>query len=173
MKLFTFLDFSTGFTRDNYHTGIFPNCNSGMELPLTSPHHVIKTPTLLHDIHKVVNNPTIHIECVIIPVRELKASAASRVKHKNDAGGLWNAHDEASQIQYYEHIMSNYIEHMVKHDIPTLFLDFDRMIVDIEYLYEKLRPWIEQTCTKAAFSVIYEEVSRTSRPSRPSRPKTT
>ena len=166
IKLFTFLDFSTGYTRANYREYISSNCNSGMEQSITSTYHVIKTPQLIRDIHTVVNHPTISIQSVIIPVRDMKSSAASRVKHGNLNGGLWNAHDEESQIRYYEHVMTHYLEHMVKYDIPTIFLDFDKMISDVNYVYDKLFPLIGSVCSREAFSAIYEEVSDTSRPTK-------
>jgi len=44
--------------------------------------------------------------------------------------GLWFAKDEKTQLKFYKNIMSNYIYFMTKYDIPTLFLDFDRMVTD-------------------------------------------
>ena len=35
--------------------------------------------------------------------------------------------------------MANYIYTMIKYDIPTLFLDFDKMTTDKNYLFEQLR----------------------------------
>ena len=31
IKLFSFLDFNTGYNRNNYKLSIYSNCNSGME----------------------------------------------------------------------------------------------------------------------------------------------
>jgi hypothetical protein len=164
IKLFTFLEFDTGFTKRNYQTYIAANCNSGMEKPTNSPHHVIKNPLVINEINTIVQNPKIKIQAMIIPIRDLKTAANSRAKHANKNGGLWNAHDERSQLVFYEHILANYIEKMTKHDIPTIFLDFGRMVEDPLYLYEKLFPLIQHKCTQESFCAIYEEVSQTSRP---------
>ena len=53
---------------------------------------------------------------------------------------------------------------MTKYDIPTIFLDFDRMVQDKTYLFEKLQNiLIEKHVDFALFSSVYDEVSRTSK----------
>ena len=66
-------------------------------------------------------------------------SVKSRISNGYNEGGFWFAKDEKSQLKFYNYIMSNYIYYMTKYDIPTLFLDFDRMVTDKKYLFENLR----------------------------------
>ena len=51
IKLFSFLDFDTGYNRNNYKLSISSNCNSGMEKTYKSNNRILhlwtfKTPTL-------------------------------------------------------------------------------------------------------------------------------
>jgi hypothetical protein len=138
IKLFTFCNLDTGFTRDNYAASVFENCNSGMELPITSQHYILKNRAFISDIKDIAN--TINIKHMIIPIRNFEESAKSRVKNGYACGGLWGSNDLESQINFYNKIMANYVFYMVKYSINTIFIDFDRMITDSEYLYELLKP---------------------------------
>jgi hypothetical protein len=161
IKLLSFLGMYTGFTRENYKRYIFTNCNSGLERQYHEPYPILKNPSFISEMNTILEKETIQL--VIIPIRDLKASASSRVRHEHDCGGLWNAHDEESQILYYHRILSEYMCIMTKHDIPTLFLDFDRMISDKQYLFDKLKPILEGIDLDT-FCQVYEEVSESSRP---------
>ena len=164
IKLFSFLNFNTGFNKSNYAKDIFSHCNSGMENAYNSVYDVVKNPTIIHNIKTIVADPKVHITAVIIPIRDYKASAASRIKHGRRAGGLWNATDEASQISFYNTLISNYIYYMTKYEINTIFLDFDKMISDKTYLYDKLKPVLDtKNIDFETFSVEYDEATRTSR----------
>jgi len=169
IKLFTFLGFDTGFTEDNYDQYLFKNCNAGMERSYHENFNVIKDPNIVYYIETIINNhPSIIIKCVILPIRKYEESAKSRVRHGTAAGGLWNASNEDEQCQFYNKIMANYMYIMTKHDIPTIFLDFDRMIHSKEYLFEKLKGlFTEKAISFDTFSDIYEKVSLTSRPAPP------
>lgn len=53
---------------------------------------------------------------------------------------------------------------MVKHDIPTLFLDFDQMINNRYYLYIKLKHILdEKSVTFEQFCEVYQEASESSK----------
>jgi hypothetical protein len=54
---------------------------------------------------------------------------------------------------------------MTKYKINTIFINFDKMICDKKYLFDKLNPiLIEKNIDFEKFSQIYDEVSITSRP---------
>jgi len=53
---------------------------------------------------------------------------------------------------------------MVKHEIPTIFIDFAKMIVDKEYLFQKLRSiFDEHNVTMEMFSPVYVNASQSSK----------
>lgn len=165
IKMFTFLNFNTGFTKYNYHHNISKNCNSGMEKIYTENYYILKNPNFILNIEHILQDPSIKIKKVIIPIRNFKDSAKSRVKHGNNDGGLWNSTNELTQINFYKHITSNYLYFMAKYDIDTIFIDFDRMINDKQYLFNKLKPILdEKNINFEDFSQIYDEVTQISKP---------
>ena len=165
IKLFSFLDFNTGYNRDNYKSRIFVNCNSGLERKYNDNYYILKNPVFMENIEHIVKDTSIKIKNVIIPIRALEMSAQSRVKHGKKAGGLWNAKDELSQISFYKNILTNYIFISTKYDINTIFIDFDKMINDKTYLFNKLKIILdEKNIDLETFSLVYEEVSLSSKP---------
>lgn len=167
IKLFSFLDFNTGYNRNNYKLSIYSNCNSGMERSYKDNYNIIKNPNFMMDIETISKDTSITIKNVIIPIRDLKISAKSRVKHgkKDIPGGLWNAENELSQINFYKNILTNYIMISTKYDINTIFIDFDKMINDKIYLFNKLKNILdEKNIDLEIFSRVYDEVSLSSKP---------
>lgn len=160
IKLFSFLDFKTGYNRNNYHSDIASNCNSGMERGCDEKFYILKNPEFLVQIKDIVQNPNIKIKKVIIPLRDLTLSARSRVNHGNKNGGLWNAFNEISQIDFYKNILIHYLLISTQYDIDTIYLDFDRMVNDYCYLYNKLKTILdEKKIDLEKFRLVYNEVS--------------
>ena len=165
IKLFSFLDFNTGYNRDNYNLSISSNCNSGMERNYKDNYYILKNPLFISNIEHIIKDKSITIKNVIIPIRDLTMTAKSRVKHGKKNGGLWNATDELSQINFYKNILTNYIFISTKYDINTIFIDFDKMINDKTYLFNKLKIILdEKNIDLHSFSLVYDEVSLSSKP---------
>lgn len=165
IKLFSFLDFDTGYDRSNYKNHISSNCNSGMERNFKENYYILKNPNFIKNIRIILEEKSVIIKTVIIPIRDLKISAISRVKHSKSHGGLWNANNELTQIKYYKDILANYICCMTKYDINTIFIDFDKMVNDKPYLFNKLKPILdEKNITYETFCNVYDEVALTSKP---------
>jgi len=164
IKLFTFLEFNTGFTRDNYKYSIVDKCNAGMEHFYQANFYIIKNPTIINNIPDIISNKNVKIKQMIIPIRDYEESVKSRVKNGSGHGGFWRASNETEQLLFYRTIMSNYVYYMTKYDIPTIFLDFNKMISDKHYLFQRLNPILtEKNITFEHFSEIYDEVSSTSK----------
>jgi len=135
-----------------------------MERCYTENYYVLKNPTFIDDIEKIINDSSIKIKRIILPIRNFKESAQSRVKNNFKEGGLWNATNIHEQLDYYNSIMSNYIVIMTKYEIDTIFIDFDKMITDKKYLYDKLKNILnEKDIDFEYFSNIYEKATLTSR----------
>lgn len=165
IKLFTFLDFDTGYDINNYKLSISSNCNSGMERCYKDNYYIIKNPNFIINIEHIVKDISIKIKTVIIPIRNLKMSAKSRVKHGKNNGGLWYAVNELSQINFYKNILTNYLVISTKYDINTIFIDFDKMISDKTYLFNKLKNILdEKNIDLETFSNVYDEVSSSCKP---------
>ena len=165
IKLFSFLGFNTGYNRENYKKYISTNCNSGMEKVYKADFYVLKNPLFIMNMENILKDKSVKVKTVIIPIRDLKECAKSRVKHANKNGGLWCAHDELSQINFFKDILSNYIHLSTKHDINTIYIDFDRMISDKAYLFNKLKTILdEKNIGLKEFSLVYDEASLSSKP---------
>ena len=164
IKIFSFLDFDTGFNKNNYKNFIFSNCNSGMEYHHNEKYYILKNPTFLSNIEQIIGDKSIKIKTVILPIRDLTLSSKSRTKHGYNNGGLWNATDELSQINFYKNILTNYIFISTKYDINTIFIDFDKMINNKTYLFNKLKIILdEKNIDLDTFSCVYDEVSLNSK----------
>ena len=165
IKLFSFLNFDTGYNNINYKNYISKNCNSGMEKVYNENFYVLKNPNFIKNIQYILKDKTVNIKKVIIPIRDYESSANSRVQNKQLPGGLWCATDKQSQILFYKQIMSDYIYFMTKYNIDTIFIDFDKMINDKEYLFNKLKIILdEKNIDFNLFCKVYDEVSLTSAP---------
>lgn len=150
--LLTHLNMNTGFKPGTFVTAIDKKCNSGMEKNFNSPPYIIKSPHFMQTFHKIIE--TVDIDQVIIPIRNYEDSAESRERFGNGAGGLWGAKNKGEQVTFYHKIMAEYLLWMTRYDIPTIFIDFDRMVTSSEYLYEKLKP-ILKDITYDVFKVAY------------------
>jgi hypothetical protein len=165
IKLFTFLEYDTGYTKLNYSNHISKNCNSGMERDINQKFYILKSPFFIESIDEIINNKNVIIKQIIIPVRDYTLSAKSRLYHNNQNGGLWNATNEEEQILFYNKIIANYIFYMTKYNINTLFIDFDRMVNDKKYLFNKIKHILdEKNIDFEYFSIVYDEVSEISKP---------
>lgn len=171
MILFTLLQYNTGFTPGNYDNHIFANCNSGLEnldiARMATQYEVVKHPELTDHpdlLDKFLEKYT--IRQMIIPIRNYEDAAESRAKlggvnggDGSIAGGLWKANNKEEQLDFYRYKMSNYLVSMVRHDIPTIFLDFNQMIRDPHYLYSKLHTLCEGIDFET-FQIAYNEATR-------------
>ena len=145
MMLFTFLGLDTGYTRDNYFCYLDIESCSGMEnIDIREPQKIIKNPYYFLDNHIKNVMKTVKVKYMIIPIQDYEKSAESREKLGGLRGGLWEASNKEEQIKSYYKMMSEYMLNMVRYDIPTIFLDFDRMVSSSEYLYEKLKSMMEE-----------------------------
>ena len=164
IKLFTFLGFNTGFNKNNYDNYIFTNCNSGMEKNYNETNYILKNPNFIEKIDDIIMD-NIKIKYMIIPIRDYIESAQSRLNHGNDNGGLWQATNIENQVEFYNKIMANYLYSMVKYDINTIFLDFNMMISNSMYLYNKLKIILdEENISFEDFDINYIIASKSSKP---------
>ena len=163
MILFTFLNLPTGYAPDTFKKFISGSgCNSGMEREYKSPIKIIKCPDIITKIPEILKHPRIKIQWMIIPIRNYEESAKSRYQYKKNGGGLWKATNVEEQLAFYNKIMSEYLLHMVENDIPTIFIDFKKMVNDPSYLFHILEPiWKEfPKVNYESFQVAYEEATK-------------
>jgi hypothetical protein len=158
MILFTFLDLDTGYNRNNYFTELDILSTSGMEKFVSCPPKYIKNPVYLSNIEDTLKY--IKIKFSIIPIRDYNKSAESREKLGYGRGGLIASKNKEEQLEVFYKMISKYMYDMVKYDIPTIFLDFDRMVTSSQYLYNKLKPIMdEENIHYEMFDRVFQEVT--------------
>lgn len=171
IKIFSFVGMDTGWTLQTYTDGIDKGCNAGMERPVMSRFTVLKNPifiNLVPNILEACNN--IKIKYMIVPIRNYIDSAESRKRHTDigvKGGGFINgATDIQTQVASYEKSMAKFMLDCTKYDVPTIFLDFDRMISDRQYVWMKLKPVFDDfKIPYDAFNAAYTIANETSKPS--------
>lgn len=168
MQLFTELGLDTGFS--NSTEGIHHACNAGAEwriediLKKCAP-YVVKTPALCEHIDEILESPDIIIDYTIVPVRNLYASAESRrriwreKKKHGTPGGLWLTKKPRQQEAVLAEQFHHLVHALIKHDRPIIFLHFPKLVKDLEYLYDKLKPAL-LGIDFAKFSHAFHAVSR-------------
>jgi hypothetical protein len=166
MLILSYLNLDTGFENEKeLEEGIFPECNAGLEQYSScvfgkegkkSP-RIVKSPSIIHEIDSILKRG-IQIEHVFIPVRDYYQSANSRSKNISN-GGFWKAKNVEDQISFYHKIMAEFLVEMVKNDIDTTFLDFEKMITSEEYTFKKLNPVLEEI-SFSDFSEAFKKASR-------------
>jgi hypothetical protein len=154
MILFTYLKLDTGFTIDNYEKFI-DNGNSGLEKYdyIWEKPYILKNPQYFGDFEKILKY--ISLDFVIIPLRNYEDSSKSRFKNKL----LWKASNQDEQVAWYHKLVAEYVLLMAKYDIPTIFLDFERMISSKEYLFDKLSLIIKDVSFEE-FNYAYDEATK-------------
>jgi len=165
MLILTHLGLDVGFDVDNIDNHIVQPCNSGLEKYYNADSYIIKDMNVLHipdEVVKLMKEYSIELEHIIIPVRNYDSAARSRVSLSGSAGGIWpqgRVKDFATQKEFFYEIMSEFIYTMTLYDIPTTFINFDKMIESPEYLYEKLQPVLLKNISFEKFEVSYNFAS--------------
>lgn len=168
-------DLATSYYFDGAHAG-YEHRPGGANLP-----YVIKNPLL----HEHLDDPALlelGVDAVIIPVRDLRAAARSRILQERAAAG-WSI-DRSS---HYETISSGtpggayvslslddqerllavgqarIIQWAVASDHPLVLLDFPRIVDDAEYCVDRLWSVLERFCTRERALEAHAEVARPER----------
>lgn len=143
--------------------------------------YVIKSPWTYEFIDEVLADPQIRLDGVIIPVRDLMESAASRViveqraMHEQNpwmarldqswthygqtpGGVVYSLHplDQARVLALGFHRL---LERLVQADVSVQLLAFPRMVLDPDYLYAKLRPWLPEGLDEAGARELHRSVA--------------
>jgi hypothetical protein len=168
----------------------FEEANAGLEdLPISNPHmrlpYVVKSPWFCEFIDSVLQNSSILIDGVIIPVRDLAEAAASRVIlelqsiHKlhpfmaeldhtwetwgNTPGGVVFSLNPTDQARLLAVWLYRLVERLTKADVPFVLLSFPRLIEDADYLFEKLRTFLPSDATVENARVVHERIADTTK----------
>ncbi len=169
------LGLQTTLSQPGRHAEWNDRANAGLEdlpLPLTDATtlpYVIKSPATYQYIQELLGNPALHLDAVIIPVRNLAEAAASRcvLELQNIHAGLPWMSDLAQTWEHFDHTpggvvyslnpldearllavgFHHLLNHLVAADIPVILLAFPRFIEDPDYLFRKVFAVLPATIT--------------------------
>ena len=141
--------------------------NAGLEdeLGRTNAPYVVKSPFAYQLLDHVLSSGEVVLDHAIVPVRNLRDAAASRIiaelqwvnsspdlaaaversgatwEHRGShAGGVTYSLEPLDQERILAVGFARLMETLVKHDVPTILLDFPRFAHDPGYLAERLQP---------------------------------
>jgi hypothetical protein len=145
VQLLTELGLDTGFPHAN--AGIHSSSNAGMEWNIK--HHnapyVVKNPALCKDLEEVLAAGDAVVDCAIIPIRDLYASAESRrtvqrkLNERDTPGGLILTKNPREQEAVLATQLHSLVHTLAKHDVPMIWLYFPRLVQDPDYLFGKIK----------------------------------
>jgi len=172
ITLLTHLGVDTGFTRETAR--VENSGHAGLELKSIKPSspYVIKSPRFCDRLDKILSaDPSIKLDCVVIPTRDLSAAAESRAatqflstgarsgSGQDVRGGLWETTEPDAQNAVLERKLSALMVCVARHDIPVVMLWFPRLTKDPRYLYGKLQFLLGDT-SYAEFEKAFSEAVR-------------
>ncbi|HZP61054.1 MAG TPA: hypothetical protein VFB27_12085 [Opitutaceae bacterium] len=144
VRLLTELGLDTGYTRRNWSRDYFPHCDAGLEHDLARPDtpYIVKNPALCTTLETFLAENRFAVDHVYIPIRELDAAAASRIRiggtDGSVPGGLLKTSDPSGQKAVLAEMFHRLIFTLVAREIPHTFLLFPRFACDPDYAYAKL-----------------------------------
>jgi len=138
MRLLTLLGFNTGYDPNRLDSYIGSRCKAGMEKNVNDFNSldVVKSPWLYKDIptiHKMFNN----LE-VLVPIRDIRKAAESRVRIGRGDGGLWHANSLEEQIEFYNEVLKVIERNCAELNIEVIYIEFEKFTVDVQYCYDML-----------------------------------
>lgn len=160
MQLLTALKLDTGFhdINDDIHDNSCGMERGIGEINEETP-YIVKSPYFCLTLNKI-NNYT--IDHIFVPIRDLDDAAESRIRVSKDnidaPGSLWGTKDPTKQKEFLLNAIYQLILSSTQLDIPITFLSFPRIVIDPEYLYNKLM------ILKLDKEKFYEAFRKTSRP---------
>jgi hypothetical protein len=163
------------------------SANAGLEdLPLISGNedlpYVVKSPWLGEIIDQVLSQDKFAVDAVLIPVRDLRDAASSRVilelrnifeqanwmlsfdetwdEWAQTPGGIIYSLDAIDQERLLAVKFARLVQALVKRDITLIFLDFPRIVEDAEYLFRKVKDFLPATVDVGAAAAAHANLAR-------------
>jgi len=143
VQVLTDLGMDTGFTSDAL---VDEQARAGLEAPLDDPAgpRIVKSPTVIRRLGRLLASGTVELEHVIIPMRALDVAAASRVRQTKYGadlrtfGGLLGTRYATKQREALALLQYELVYVLATYDVPHTLLLFPRFASDWEYTHRKL-----------------------------------
>jgi hypothetical protein len=160
VRILTRLGLDTSFAEADLQAVEAEIGRAGLERPInaqTAPGlpEIIKTPYLTEMLGPALAQGWFTVDHAIVPVRALTDAAHSRASVSEKAkalgrdpfytpGGLWDVRDPADQRDELARKLSNLIETLVAHEIPTTLIGFPRFAREPDYFVRILGGFLHE-----------------------------
>ena len=143
VQVLTDLGLDTGLAPD---AAIDERAAAGLELPIADPNgpRIVKSPTVIPRLGAMLDEGTIEIEHVIIPIRDLEVATASRVRltrygsNLRTWGGLIGTVRATRQRETLALLEYELFHTIARHELRHTLLLFPRFAHDWEYTFRNL-----------------------------------
>jgi hypothetical protein len=171
VKLLTHLGLDTGYTVDELEGLTSKISRAGLEHDIFNDYcpYIVKNPRFCDVADRVFQASGIRVERVFIPIRNLGTAAESRRKITRQGevkGGLWDTdslvvgvQESILQKKIYDVVLSLSVK-----NIPVTFIHYPTLILDSNYLFQKIRP-ILKDIPEHRFHSVFEAVVDRNAPS--------
>lgn len=174
VQLFSALGFDTGFSLEEAVSNVDAFSHAGLERALvdeTNP-YVIKSPWFADQLSEALANRRVRIYAAIVPVRDLFEAAESRRTVYSEAqargidplghpGTLWHTDKPKEQEDRLARQFYKAVFPLIKYDVPTIFLEFPRIVKDEVYLFRKLATiMLDHQVSLPEFSIAHAKVAK-------------
>lgn len=158
------------------------DARAGFETALfaAGDHYLVKDPWLAEYLEEV-DAAGIAIDALIVPVRDLRVAAASRVRRQlehrarhgwyagrpteaNVPGGIVVSLSVDDQERMLAVGLARLIAWALEREVPLHLLHYPRLIEDAEYAIDTLWPWLQRFCDRDTARRAFEQTRRPSPP---------
>lgn len=115
---------------------------------------ILKHPKFSQKLDAMVKNNLIKVDHLIVPVRDIKQAAQSRLKVKR----RWRIKGLATQEQVLTWVLGKITETAVKYNLPVTFINYPRLIQDPGYCFSKLSPIFKLNRKK--FFLVHNQLTK-------------
>jgi hypothetical protein len=157
VELLTQLGLDTGFNPETMGRFKDVTGRAGLEKFIDGPEtpYIVKSPFYCLMMDRLVANPDVVLDYIIIPMRDLDAAAASRIKVQEDAmkkgdawdkavpGGMWRTRDRSQQANELAKALFYLMTELAKTKAKVILLHFPTLVSDPGYLYDRLQPLLK------------------------------
>jgi hypothetical protein len=155
----------------------FPDARAGLERNLLEAPDVylVKDPSF-HEYLDEIDQRGISIDIVILPVRDLRAAAASRVRQERAArstdpvrgnystggaiaGGILYSLSPVDQERILAVGQARVVSWCLARSVPLVLLHYPRLVREPPYLVDSLQPWLGQFCSRDEAITVAAELA--------------
>lgn len=158
--------------------GYYPEARAGREQSLldTNAGYLIKDPWFFDYVDQI-DLQDVRLDAVIIPIRDLRAAATSRVIQERSSryvnnrlnplrtmfgdtpAGVLNAIDVVEQEKLLAVSQSRLFSWCLGNDLPVFMLQYPRLVNDGDYLISTLWPWLQNFTTQDQALRVFEQMA--------------